>query len=112
MALRELKTYRANRQKADEHRIDKLFEQSFGKWSIYKLSQTKLRLNYNLAYHFREQTLMRKLFTHIRVSNQIFSRVYATDKIALIYEQNLLNKCYQTLIQFKNYNQYKFNHLP
>lgn len=54
VALREISVYRKNRDLADEHLSQRLIEKYFSKLNIYKLDQTKRRLNYNLAHHFRK----------------------------------------------------------
>lgn len=97
IALREISNHRIKSDKAREYRQFKLLETFLGRWHIFKLSATKERLNYNLAHHFRTRTLMRKLLAHLRASNDLFARVYCPEKIAIIYEQNLQNKAFQTL---------------
>lgn len=112
MALKELGHYRQQCGKAEAHQEFRLLEKYFTNWNIYKLDQTKRRLNYNLAHHFRKQALMKKFVQALKVSNDLFNKVYAPPKIDMIYDQNLQNKAFQTLLEFTRYCQYKFSHLP
>lgn len=62
VALREIKHYRNQSEKALEFRNFKLLEHSIGNWQIYKLAETKKRLNYNLADQFYGRKIMKKFF--------------------------------------------------
>lgn len=86
VALKELKQYHHQSDRAAEYRNSKLLELYFGSWQIFRLSETKKRLNENLAVHFYSQKIMRRMFLHLKLSNQLFRKVFDLDKIDMIYD--------------------------
>ena len=103
---------REARAMAGEHFAKKVLSRIWKDWCIYKLKQSKKRLNYNLADHFRIQYLQRSLMENIKMTNQIFKTVYSEQKMDGIYNERILIKALTSLFLYQQKQVQKLRSLP
>ena len=106
------KLERNSRQKAKEYCDHKVLKKYWGAWFIFKLQESKSRLDNNLADHYRIQKLQRQLFMDLKMSNQIFNKVYSDEKMDNIYKEKLYMRSLTSLLLFKVRENQKMRSLP
>lgn len=84
----------------------------WGAWYVFKLQESRNRLNENLADHYRAQRLQRQLLTDLRMSNEIFRKVYSDDKMANIYNEKLYIKTLTSLLLYQRGQAEKMKLMP
>ena len=98
--------------KSKELYHNKLLSKYWQHWCVYKLSSAKNRLNDNLAFHYREQSLTRKMFNALVISNKVFSQIYSEDRVHSIWKETLFFKCFDRLKTFTKLNKIHLQDLP
>lgn len=81
-------------------------------WCIYRLHESKKRLNNTLADHYRTQRMQGIVIQNLLISNKIFKTVYSEDKINSIYTEKLYMKVMSSLLIHHQSQQSKWDDLP
>ena len=106
------KIERSSRQKSKEYWSFNMLRRYWGAWYVFKLQESRNRLNENLADHYRAQRLQRQLLTDLRMSNEIFGKVYSDDKMANIYNEKLYIKTLTSLLLYQRGQAEKMKLMP
>jgi len=95
------KIERSSRQKSKELWSYNMIRKYWGAWYVYKLQESRNRLNENLADHYRAERLQRQLLTDLKMSNEIFGKVYSTEKMERIYNEKIAIKALTSLLLYQ-----------
>ena len=103
---------RMNRKKARDFLINKLLRVSWNHWRIYRIESEKERLNGKLGREFRDQMLMRNLFSNLHIATKILREVYSPEKICKLIAKNRMRQCFGHMRLNKDMKVAIVNNLP